>query len=299
MSESIGAEPVDEGAVEIGERVVRWTAWGDPYGPSVLCQPGLGVPGTRLTRAEVDAIRGAGVELVIVARPGLGGSTPYPHRTIESDADDTIGVADALGLDRFDIVAHSVGTAVGLTVAARSERVRRVVLISPMAPVHSGDADAYIGRRMRELRMWFRFAPVARWWIREAVKDVRRDPADAVRRSIRHMPEIDVVPASDPDAMAVGALDLAELFADGAVALAEYRMMMAQWPIDLSTIRTPVTIWHGDLDRISTIAMGRWLSRRLVGARLEILQGVGHYLTQDINRRIFEDVRLSSSGEEI
>ena len=98
------AQPLERGAVNVGERVVRWTAWGDPDGPIVLDVPHIGESGIRLPRAFAKAIRDAGVRLVMVARPGLGGSSPNPERSIDSNAEDALRVADALGLERVDAI---------------------------------------------------------------------------------------------------------------------------------------------------------------------------------------------------
>lgn len=56
-----------------------------------------------------------------------------------ADAADVIAVADALGLDRFDLVAHSAGTRLALATAAQhGRRVRSLALITPPASWLSG-----------------------------------------------------------------------------------------------------------------------------------------------------------------
>jgi pimeloyl-ACP methyl ester carboxylesterase len=295
-----GAKPLERGAVSVGERVVRWSAWGDPEGPIVLDQPHIGEGGARLTHAFAEAIRDAGVRLVTVARPGLGGSSPNPGRTIESDAEDTLRVADALGLERFVLVGRCLATSSVLTLAARHpDRLERLVLVSAMAPFRGEDADTYIGKTMRGIRLLYRWGPIARWSVRQTAKPVRKDALAAVKGSIKHMPAVDRPIASDPETMAVGALELVEMFADEAVALAEFRILAAPWPVDLRTVRTPVTLWHGALDKTAPVAMARWLSRRLAGSRLEILDGVGHMYAPDVERRIMKDVRAGMSTIEI
>lgn len=51
-----------------------------------------------------------------------------------NDADDVIAVADSLGMDTFDLIAHSAGTRLALSVSTRfPERVRSRILVTPSA----------------------------------------------------------------------------------------------------------------------------------------------------------------------
>jgi len=59
----------------------------------------------------------------------------------------------------------------------------------------------------------------------------------------------------------------------------------------------PVTLWHGALDKTAPVGMARWLSRRIAGSRLEILDGVGHMYAASVERRILEDVQAGMSGQ--
>jgi pimeloyl-ACP methyl ester carboxylesterase len=49
------------------------------------------------------------VRLVIVDRPGIGGSDVLPRRTFASWADDVVELADSLGVERFGVVGWSGG----------------------------------------------------------------------------------------------------------------------------------------------------------------------------------------------
>jgi pimeloyl-ACP methyl ester carboxylesterase len=51
---------------------------------------------------------------------------------------------------------------------------------------------------------------------------------------------------------------------------------MRSWGFDLGTIDVPVTIWHGDADRMVPFAHGRWLAEHVRGARAELCPGDGH-----------------------
>ena len=44
----------------------------------------------------------------------------------------------------------------------------------------------------------------------------------------------------------------------------------------LGSVQTPTLVIHGDEDRMLPIANGRLIAERIPGARLEVLEGVGH-----------------------
>lgn len=121
---------------------------GDPGGAPVLYLHG--VPSSRL---EVhvfglpDAAREAGVKLVALDRPGIGGTDPKPGRTVLDTADDVAAVADALGHTRFALLGYSAGSPFALATATRlSPRITALGVVSGVPPgdrpvLAAGQAD--------------------------------------------------------------------------------------------------------------------------------------------------------------
>ena len=67
--------------------------------------PNIGAPPVPLfAAAERLGLRWVGHD-----RPGYGGSSPQPGRTVAAVAADVAAVADALGIDRFAVMGHSGG----------------------------------------------------------------------------------------------------------------------------------------------------------------------------------------------
>ncbi|KAA0933725.1 alpha/beta fold hydrolase [Streptomyces apricus] len=52
-------------------------------------------------------------------------------------------------------------------------------------------------------------------------------------------------------------------------------------PVDLTTIRTPVLALHGELDRISPVAVSERLVEVLPAGRLKVVPGAGHWIHVD------------------
>ena len=79
--------------------------------------PNIGSPPAPLFATATDL----GVRWVGFDRPGYGGSTAVPERTVAVAADCAAAVADALDIERFAVMSHSGGGphAFGLRGAAR------------------------------------------------------------------------------------------------------------------------------------------------------------------------------------
>lgn len=116
-------------AVAAGE--VRVRLHGGEEGPLAL-----GVPGLSANAFTFDALGAAlaagGRRLAALDLRGRGRSPAGPAGTHgwQNHARDVLAVADRLGAQRFDVVGHSMGAFVGLSLAALApSRIRRLVLL--------------------------------------------------------------------------------------------------------------------------------------------------------------------------
>lgn len=93
--------------------------------------PNIGAPPVPLFAAAERL----GLRFVSYDRPGYGGSTAQPGRTIAAAAGDVAAVADARGLGSFAVLGHSGGGPHALAAAALlGGRVTAAVSISGLAP---------------------------------------------------------------------------------------------------------------------------------------------------------------------
>ncbi len=87
-----------------------------------------------------------GIRWVSFDRPGYGGSSPWPNRSIGSVAACVQAVADELGLEQFAQMGHSGGSTHAIAAgAALAERTRAVLSISAVAPYGSPGLDWFAG----------------------------------------------------------------------------------------------------------------------------------------------------------
>ncbi len=252
---------------------------GDPHGVPVLFLHGT--PDTRVARhPDDDLATAAGVRLVAVDRPGLGASDPDPTATPRSVADDHVRVLDALGVERAAVLSWSAGAIFALALAgAHPDRVSRLVLVAPLVPadayadpgtLHGSDESRHLFASViedsdpdeagRELAMWL--VPPE---IDEAT--ARTLLADSIE-AVRGVPGADeALVAALMGSVASGMTGLEREVAAQATLLG---------PL-LDAVRAPVHVHVGADDRLTPVAMARWLSRRL-GAGLTEHPGAGHAL---------------------
>ena len=129
-------------------RTLAYEDVGDPGGAPILFAHGFG--DSRLTRHPDDSMAArAGVRLIVPDRPGIGGSDPKPARAAAERADDLRELADALGVERFAVLAWSGGTPTGLACGARfPDRVTAIGVAAGFAPFDREGAYEGLNARM-------------------------------------------------------------------------------------------------------------------------------------------------------
>lgn len=286
------ATPLHLGSVEVaGGRRLTWTEWGDPNGLPVICQPHLGASGRRATVTDIADWSANRVRLIMVARAGLGASERRGDPDLGKDASDTVAIADALRIDRIDLVGHCGGSGAILALAATwPDRVASVTLVSPYAPLRGSDADTYLTPALRKLRRYLRFRFVARSLGRAQAREFFRDPRDYVDRAIRRLQEPDRSITEDPVERRMLLVTLLALHADPTARTDEWRSMLGPWKFDLSKIQQRVVIDQGALDPTTPLAMARWIASRLPDVDLRVDPLRGHLLDPAQHTALVADI---------
>lgn len=251
------------------------------YGPSTGVPILLfhGLPGSRLQcRPEfaVDNLR-----LLMLERPGFGVSDPRPHRTLTDWADDVAAFAGQIGLDRFAICGWSGGGPFALAcAAAMPERVTAVAVVGSLAPLDDDSLLCDMLPGYRQLFLCAKHTPYAlplpvglygliscylpRWRLRALADELCEDDRKLLLEPQRYEQML---------------ADLHESLRQGFDAVRHELQLLSQpWGFDLDAIRAPVSVIHGDQDRIVPAAMGRRLAAHIPGSRLTIRANEGHFL---------------------
>lgn len=274
------ALPHPDRLVELpGGRQLALDDRGDPDGTPVLyCH---GSPDSRLARHPDDGIaRSTGVRLLAADRPGIGHSGPDPEATPSSVADDLVAVLDVLGIDTAGVLAWSTGSLFALAVAgAHPDRVRQVVLASPLVPADAYDdpavldgsdgarrlfADAHRGMDPSDVGI-----ELAPWLVPPVIDDALA--REMMAGSIAALADI-------PGAEGQLALAVRASVAGGMVGVErDISAQATRLGELLDRIVAPVAIHVGGDDTVTPLAMAQWLGRRL-DTHPVIHGGIGHEL---------------------
>ncbi|WP_169947002.1 alpha/beta fold hydrolase [Microbispora sp. H11081] len=228
-------------------------------GPAVLMLHGSG-PGTTGSGAWAATAQALGTSWRLVAPDQAGfGRTPIPAGSrggLRLWTEQAAGLMDALGVERYAVVGHSMGGAVALALAAaRPEQVTHVVAVSTMgapgAPL-SADLDA----------VWA--APAGHLGARDMLGRLVFDQSLVTESAV----------AARAAAMQEGAAAYASLFPPPRARWADDLTLSAE---TLAGIRAPVLLVHGAEDRVTPLGTAALpLLEHLADVRLHVFGRCGH-----------------------
>ncbi|MDL1860552.1 alpha/beta hydrolase [Betaproteobacteria bacterium PRO7] len=266
-----------------------YESFGDPAAPVVLLVMGLGMPALAWPDEFVDALVAAGFRVVRFDNRDCGHSTrlrgaPLPSApwaiarallrlpvhapyTLDDMAADTVGLLDALGIERAHVVGASLGGMIAQVVAARYP-ARTASLVSIMSATGNPRPRVAFGRR-HALR---------------AILSRPLDPGD-VNRVVDHLVHVFGVIGSPgfPTDQRLLRDRLERVARRGWYPAGTLRQLVAilasgdRRPL-LARIAAPTLVIHGRDDPLVPLAAGEDTARTIRGARLEVIDGMGHDL---------------------
>lgn len=251
-------------------RVLRYCLHGPADGLPAISHGGS--PSSRWKRPGlIDAMERSRLRLLVYDRPGYGGSTRRPGRTVAEAADDVRALADAHGWQRFGVFGGSGGGPHALACAALlAGRVTRCAVLASIRP-------AATGRPVRD---------------EAATRSLlARHSAEVMARIAAGGPEVPAEPGpaarADPDAMS----RLRATFVDGMDGWVDDSLAFARpWGFDPGRITVPVGIWRGTEDTAVPPEHGDWLLAHIPTARGHVYAG-GHLPGPDVYRQIYDWLR--------
>jgi pimeloyl-ACP methyl ester carboxylesterase len=274
-----------------GGRRVAWARYGKADGTPVLFFQGT--PSSRLNHPPESITADLGAQLILIDRPGFGGSDPSPGRTLIQWAEDVAEVLDQLGVDRFRVAGVSGGGPYVLATAWRwPDRVIASSVCGGSGPLDLPAALSGAAPVRRAGYLLARHLPGLFRRVVRAYSDPRRDPEAFIRRYTAHNPPADQAILADPEFRVMYAANFSEAYRQGPEAFADEVILGSRdWGFDLAEIRGPVHFWHGELDNSTPIGMSRGMAGRVPKSRLTILPGQGHlYVYGALWREILLDL---------
>ena len=188
---------------------------------------------------------------------GHSAATDEPF-TIADLADDAVALLDALDIESAHVMGISMGGMTAQEVALRHpERVRTLTL----GCTYAGGEDSALGDPEIIQRLGSLFM------------------AGRVEEAMRFGFEVNVSPefAQDPEHFELVKRIAAELPSSLEILMLQLQAIAGHDTSDrLGEIRAPTLVVHGSVDQMLPVSNARAIAARIPGARLEILEGVGH-----------------------
>jgi pimeloyl-ACP methyl ester carboxylesterase len=260
---------------------------GDPNGRPVMVHEGT--PNSRhlYPPAGIDAAA-RGLRLISYDRPGYGGSTPQPGRTVADCAADVRAICAELGIGRLAMWGISGGGPHVLACAALlPDLVSAAASLASLAPLDAEGLDWFAGMgelNAEDTRLFLRDREAARAKLdadREQV--LGASAAERVRGLQTLLSPTDAAALKDGLAEHLVYCDREGLapgnegWWDDGVAHA------TPWGFKLSEISVPVLLMHGRQDQFVPFGHGQWLADHIPGVEARLFDHDGH-LTLLTNR---------------
>jgi 3-oxoadipate enol-lactonase len=193
--------------------------------------------------------------VVTLDLPGSGRSDKMERQySIERWVEQLGALADALGLDRFVLVGHSMSTVLAQKFAARyPTRLTALVLCGPLTELPPAGKEAFVKRAETVLREGM--LPVADTVLAGALTAATREGNGALTGMVREM-----LLSNDPPSYAAQCHALSNGSAKA----------------DQAQIKCPTLILDGDQDSVTPLGNARAIAAAIPGARIRIIPATAH-----------------------
>ena len=273
-----------EGRIVLSDgRRLGYRATGAPDGEALFYFHGF--PGSRF-EAEL-LCKDAGVHgwrIFAIDRPGMGLSDFMRGRTLHDWPRDVAEFANTLRIDRFTVIGVSGGGPYAVVTAwALKKRVRATGIVCGLGPLQKGGGMDPFSCGALALNRCFA------WSIQPAYFPIAfvlaHWPLAMLDARAESLPPRDRAALETAGARRSLAASFRESVRQGSAGGAqEVKIYCRPWRFNPCEIKTPVCLWHGDLDTIVPCAMGRNLAARIPQCRAAFFPEDGHFSLL-INRR--------------
>jgi pimeloyl-ACP methyl ester carboxylesterase len=258
---------------------------GDASGQPVLVHGGT--PNSRhLADTWLEDAEARAIHLIGYDRPGYGGSTPHPGRTVADCANDVRTIANAFDSDRLAVWGISGGGPQALACAALlPDLVCAVAALASIAPFGAPGLDYFTGMgqdNVDDVTLFLDDPDAAR---KKHAKDrddfLALTPAQLVEAWASLLSPADVAAVTDEFASFLVS-SVQDGLAPGSQGWWDDDCaFMTGWGFSFEAIRVPVQLWHGAQDRFVPFQHGQWLSEHIPGVEAHLTDSDGHLTLLD------------------
>ena len=289
---------MDERFCKVGDVELCYEPFGDPDRPAVLLVMGLGTQMIAWHEDFCTELADRGFHVIRYDNRDVGRSTHLsdlpgpksreiitrrirrPPYLLADMADDGVGLLNELGIGSAHIVGASMGGMIGQTIAARHPD-RALSLVSIM----SSTGSRWSGQAApRVLPVFFQKPAASKEAYQERIVKlfalVGSPGFERTDDELRELAATSWDRGVDPAGMN---RQLAAVLASG------HRVA------DLQQIRVPTLVIHGKADRLIRPSGGRATARAIPGAKLDLIDGMGHDLPRGVWPRILDGIESTAA----
>lgn len=227
-----------------------------------------------------EMLQSLNVRLIVADRPGMGLSDFQPTRRLLDWPRDVTLLAEHLKIERFAVLAYSLGGPYGAACAyAIPDRLTRVGIVSGAALFTETHLLENVNEGTRRYLNLPRENPrAARLFLWVLSATARFTPGRLIAQSKSLLPEPDrEIVLSDPEFQKGFIGMVREAFRQGTLGpYHEAYLTVTEWGFRIQDVRVPVLIWHGEMDQNIPVEMARYMTESLPGSKVEIHPDEGH-----------------------
>lgn len=263
-------------------RKLGYDEYGVPNGKPIFYFHGS--PSSRLECAlyvNEELLQRLNVRLIAADRPGMGLSDPQPNLRMTDWAQDVVALADHLQIERFAILAYSLGGPYGLSCAFEiPQRLTKVGILSGAALFTEPDLVKNVNEGTRKFLTLPREKPwLARLFMWTALSVMPRiAPKRFVAQANTLLPAPDrTIVIDDPDFQKGFIKMVREATRQGiGGAFHESLLTVIDWGFRLQDINAPVLLWHGEADQNIPVEMARFAATVIPKCEAKFHPAEGH-----------------------
>lgn len=245
-------------------------------------------------RRELDFFGSLDVMAISYSRPGYSTSNRNKGRRVVEVKSDVAQILDLFNIKSFSSIGHSAGGPCALSTGL-DPRCKSVVTLASNAEFGHSDFDFFEGMDPENVTGYQEMIRNAEDFEERTKQEFSGYVAtvEGIRgRAPKFFSPRDLELRQDPEYASILVESSNRAIKSGVGGRVDDQLaLVRKWGFDLSDIPVPVTVIHGEEDRVVPPSHALWLHKNLIHSSLKLVDGYGHFgLFQRTTKEIVEFV---------